>query len=211
MDARLFGERSLISKTHTLQYSPRPTLYSDFKPLLVCSPEMYELSENPSKPVVGNLRQGLRGIVGASTRTGQTVSLFPGALQAMQELFLHPDWEGTKVAAASSSEVPQYSATCLDTLEILPGVKMRQVFSYLAIGRTGELSSDKRTHFKKIQPESGVAFEGMLFFDDCNWGNHVKKIRSAFGVVGVATPNGMQYDEWRKGLEIFAGESESEI
>jgi magnesium-dependent phosphatase 1 len=195
------------------------------------SPEMFTLDSTPTEAVEGRPVLGEDGrigsetnsigsetigsetnsesmIVGARTRRGNTVSLFPGALRALQELYLQRDtaWAGTLVAAASSSEEPSYSAACLDLLEILPGVKMREAFSFFAIGRTGELSSDKRTHFGKIQRESGTDFAKMLFFDDCNWGDHVGKIQAAHGVLGARTPNGMTYTEWRDALDMYAKE-----
>lgn len=171
-------------------------------------PEMYELGAKPTVEVRGRIGGACEeeGVCGARTRRGSTVVLFEGAKKALQELYLLRDtaWAGTRVAAASSSEEPTYSAACLDMLEILPGVKMREVFSYFAIGRTGELSSDKRTHFAKIHRESAVDFQNMLFFDDCNWGDHVAKIYQAHGVLGARTPKGMTYSEWRDALDVYA-------
>lgn len=173
------------------------------------SPEMYQLRSKPTVPVLGDLGNGLgEGIVGCNNGN-QTVALFPGALLALQELHTLKEFKHTRIAAASSSEEPTYSAACLDLLEILPGVTMRSVFSYFAIGRTkacGNLTSDKRTHFKKIQAESGIDFSEMLFFDDCNWGDHVGKINKAHGVIGQRTPEGLQESEWREALATFAQE-----
>lgn len=194
----------------------RPQLVVFDLDMCMWHPEMYELPGKPMKKEMGQLGTAGEGVVGAVTASGDrrwshhggsggaTVRLFPGALKALQELYLLPEWQDTKVAAASSSEEPSYSAACLDMLEILPGVPMREVFSFFAIGRRGELSSDKRTHFKKIQRESKVVFREMLFFDDCNWGDHVRKIEQAHGVLGVRTPGGMQEEEWREGLRRFA-------
>ena len=171
------------------------------------SPEMYTLDSAPTEAVeCGSGDEAM--IIGARTQGGSTVKLFPGALRALQELYLQRDtaWAGTLVAAASSSEEPSFSAACLGLLEILSGVKMREAFSYFAIGRTGELSSDKRTHFSKIRRESGTDFRKMLFFDDCNWGDHVAKIQNAHGVLGARTPNGMTYAEWRGALDMYARE-----
>ena len=181
----------------------RPKLVVFDLDMCMWHPEMYQLPGKPTRKVIGSLGSAGNGVVGAAT--GSTiVRLFPGALRALQELYLLPEWQDTKVAAASSSEEPSYSAACLDMLEIVPGVPMREVFSYLAIGRQGELSSDKRTHFAKIGRESGVAFRDMIFFDDCNWGDHVRTIAQSHGVVGVRTPRGMQDKEWREGLRRFA-------
>ena len=181
------------------------------------SPEMYELSGQPDTPMEGSLGTDIgRGVVGAKVRSAspgrsrsefQTVTLFPGALLALQECFTNEKFQHTKLAAASSSEEPSYSAACLDMLEILPGIKMREAFSYFAIGRTkacGNLTSDKTTHFAKIKKESQVEFEEMLFFDDCNWGDHVERIHQAHGVIGQKTPNGLTEKEWRDALEKFS-------
>ena len=158
---------------------------------------MYQLPNRPTEAIRGSLGADVgEGIVGAKIANRSTqVRLFPGALLALQELYQLPAFASTQVAAASSSEEPSYSAACLDMLEVLPGVPMRKVFSFFAIGRTkecGNLTSDKRTHFAKIQTESNVAFDKMLFFDDCNWGDHVGKIQQAHGVIGKRTPEGLQ-------------------
>jgi magnesium-dependent phosphatase 1 len=175
------------------------------------SPEMYELSSKPSKEVRGSLNNEMgEGVVGAKELTrGETVTLFPGALLALQELYQLKEFSNTKVAAASSGEEPSYSHACLDMLEILPNVKMRDVFSFFAIGRTkacGNLTSDKRTHFKKIREESGIDFQEMLFFDDCNWGDHVGTIEKYHGVIGQRTPRGLTVSEWRSALKRFDSE-----
>ena len=70
------------------------------------SPEMYELDSCPTVAVRGEGADGKEMVVGARTRRGSTVKLFPGALHALQELYLQRDsaWAGTLVAAASSSE-----------------------------------------------------------------------------------------------------------
>lgn len=39
------------------------------------------------------------------------------------------------------------------------------------------LQGSKRTHFRSIHQRSGVAFEDMLFFDDCTWNVKVSKLR----------------------------------
>jgi hypothetical protein len=57
--------------------------------------------------------------------------------------------------------------------QVLPGRPLlsedpaRTVFHHAAVGRTGRLSPDKRTHFSVLAAESGVPYSEMLFFDDC--------------------------------------------
>jgi hypothetical protein len=43
----------------------------------------------------------------------------------------------------------------------------RTVFHYTAVGRTGRLSPNKKTHFSVLAAESGIPYHEMLFFDDC--------------------------------------------
>jgi hypothetical protein len=76
-----------------------------------------------------------------------------------------------------------YAITCV---QIVPGVTLREVFNQgwdsgfegnLQIGRTPPLSSDKsRSHFPILRERTGVEYAHMLFFDDCNWGDHVSKV-----------------------------------
>ena len=172
------------------------------------SPEMHELSSKPTKSIHGSFLHNFgEGVVGAQDlKSNDIVTIFPGALLAMQELYQLKEFSNTKVAAASSSLEPTYSHACLDILEILPGVPMRNIFSFFAIGRTkecGDLTSDKKTHFKKIKNESNIEFNDMLFFDDCNWSDHVGKIEQAHGVMGQRTPEGLTVSEWRSALVRF--------
>eukprot|EP01062_Namystynia_karyoxenos_P009324 TRINITY_DN13300_c0_g1_i1.p2 TRINITY_DN13300_c0_g1~~TRINITY_DN13300_c0_g1_i1.p2 ORF type:complete len:233 (+),score=53.97 TRINITY_DN13300_c0_g1_i1:70-699(+) len=169
------------------------------------TPEMHELPCCPSQPVLGPMPGGGEGAAGLRCgKDGPVVRLFPGALRALHELHSAPEFAGVQVAAASSSLEPSYSAACLEGLEVAPGVSIGSMFRYRAIGRTGALSPDKVTHFRQIQRESGVSFSEMLFFDDCNWGDNVGRVASTFGVVGCRTPAGLQYEEWREGLRMYA-------
>ena len=71
-------------------------------------------------------------------------------------------------------------------LEIFPGVTVREVFAKgwpegfegnLQIGRTPPLSPEKhQTHFPILQSETQIAYNKMLFFDDCNWGDHCANV-----------------------------------
>ena len=93
---------------------------------------MHELSSKPTKSIQGSLPNNVgEGVIGAQdVQSGDTVTIFPGALLAMQELYQLKEFSKTKVAAASSSLEPTYSYACLDMLEILPGVPMRNIFSF---------------------------------------------------------------------------------
>lgn len=186
------------------------------------TPEMHELSGKPSIPVEGpldplNVAGSALGTIGMRVRSrgmwdgndGECVRLFDGARLALRELALNPKYRGIKLAAASSSLEPSYSHVCLRGIEVLPGLTLRDMFSYDEIGRTGKLSPRKTTHFKQLHKESGVPYEEMLFFDDCNWGDHCADVTRTYGVVSQRTPSGMRLEEFYTGLEKYRKESES--
>jgi len=135
--------------------------------------------------------------------TSQTVFLFDGARRALREIATDAKYNNVIIAAASSSLEPTYSHQCLNNIEIVQGVTMRDLFQYDEIGRVGHLTSSKTTHFQSLHRKSHVPYEEMLFFDDCNWGDHVQDVQDAFGVIGQRTPNGLQIEEFYTGLEKF--------
>jgi hypothetical protein len=60
-------------------------------------------------------------------------------------------------------------------------------------------------HFERLQAATGVPYDQMLFFDDCNWGDNCGQVaRGCPGVVTVRTPEGLTEAEWRAGLQRFA-------
>lgn len=184
------------------------------------TPEMHELSGMPSIPVEGPLdpndNNSQLGTVGMKVKSRninwggynnndeeEVVELYPGARLVMRELVTNPRYSAVKIAVASSSLEPSYSHACINGIEIIEDVRMRDMISYSQIGREGQLTSRKTSHFRLLRQESGVPYEKMLFFDDCNWGDHVGDLENAFGVVGVRTPNGLRMDEFYHGLEMY--------
>lgn len=198
------------------------------------TPEMHELSGMPSVPIEGPLdpddaahsplgtiglsvpktktnRRGRRRTVPTwepeDGTTSETVRLYDGARRALRALATDPAYRGVILAAASSSLEPSYSHACLRALEVLPGVTVRDMLTYDQIGRTGALSPSKRTHFRELRRESGVPYEEMLFFDDCNWCDHVGDLE-ALGVTGQRTPDGLQFEEFQRGLDKYKARAE---
>ncbi|GMI57354.1 hypothetical protein ScalyP_jg9814 [Parmales sp. scaly parma] len=168
------------------------------------TPEMYTLNEKPSIPKLNT--NGL--VIGMQVPQGPTVSLFPGARKVLEHL--HSERETTykdvKLALASSSEEPTFSVSCLE-IEIVEGCSMRSLFndaSLRQIGRRGNLSSNKITHFTQLQKATGVDLSHSLFFDDCNWGDHCAVVANEFNVVTQKTPNGLQWKEFTAALAKFA-------
>ena len=78
------------------------------------------------------------------------------------------------------------------------------------IGRQPPLSPNKaKTHFPRLREATGVPYNEMLFFDDCNWGDHCGQVAAACkengaSVVTVRTPHGLGVADFRKGLAAFA-------
>jgi magnesium-dependent phosphatase 1 len=168
------------------------------------SPEMYTLHAQPSIPEFGDLGDGETGVVGLKVPpAGPTVRLFPGARQVLRELATDPKYANVIIASASSSEEPSFSYACLRGIEVLPGLTMDKMFRYNQIGRTGALTSDKKTHFKLLHQESRVPYEEMLFFDDCNWGDHCGRVSREFGVISQRTPSGLHHSEFVQGLNSY--------
>ena len=186
--------------------------------------EMYTLRDivDPAKSVRGSLGEGV-GVGVVSAMSGNVaISINPGALMALQE-YHAGKYPGMRIAAASSADTPlavRIGRSALDVLEIVPGVTARQVFALgwptgfdgnMQIGRTPPLSSNKsQTHFPILKKETGVGFDRMLFFDDCNWGDHCAAVANGcqdevtkLGPVVVRTPRGLQVAEWEKGLQLY--------
>jgi hypothetical protein len=58
---------------------------------------------------------------------------------------------------------------------------------------------------RQLKKESGIAYDDMLFFDDCNWGDNCGDVeRGCPGVVTCKTPSGMSVQNWNDGLAKFA-------
>ena len=168
---------------------------------------MFQLPSIPNTPIIeGQVCTGMK----CGSR-GPTVSLFPPARIIIDRL--HANYydfpESMLFATASSSEEPSYSRACLNNLTTSKGIKINGLFHAHAIGRTGELSSRKTSHFamlkKSIKDSYGVDVDygDMLFFDDCNWGDHVGDLGKTLGVTGVRTPAGLTVELFEKGLELF--------
>ncbi len=103
-------------------------------------------------------------------------------------------------------------------LEVIPGVTVWDVLmrdwdgkDINQIGRQPPLSSNKSaTHFPILRQKTGIRYDEMLFFDDCNWGDHCGMVEencreedSGKGPVTVRTPRGLGEKEFRAGLEKY--------
>ena len=171
------------------------------------SPEMFQLSSLPKVPTTDSSGE----VVACSTADGDSVRLFPGARRVLSKLssggYGLPS--STLLAVASSSEVPSYSQSCLDTLTV-NSRPLSSLFAASAIGRTGGLTSRKTTHVERLTSQLRtqsftVDPSSTLFFDDCNWGDHVGDLETSLGIKGVRTPEGLTEELFEEGLARFRG------
>ena len=124
----------------------------------------------------------------------------PGALWALPK-------------SAGTPRAEEIGRAAMKGLEVVPGVTVHDVLTQdfsdgrnLQIGRQPPLSSDKsRTHFPALKRETGIPYEGMLFFDDSVWSDHCRMVEmNCKGVVTQKTPHGMTPAEWNNGLKKYA-------
>jgi magnesium-dependent phosphatase 1 len=145
------------------------------------------------------------------------IKLFPGALKVLQDIYSGA-YPSVRIAAASSADTPlavSIGKKSMTMLEIFPNVTMRDVFAMgwedgfegnIQIGRTHPLSSNKsKTHFPILKRETGIQYNKMVFFDDCNWSDHCSLVAAACpGVVTQPTPHGLQESEWHLALSSYS-------
>jgi magnesium-dependent phosphatase 1 len=185
--------------------------------------EMYEMSAipGPNDKVIGDLNGRGQGVIGVMSGRNQ-ISLHEGSLLALQN---HVDgkYGDMKVAFASSADTPfaeKVGRASLKMLEVVPGMTVWDLVvgrdwhgrDVNQIGRQPPLSSNKaQSHFPFLKRETGIRYDRMLFFDDCNWGDHCGMVASQckepdtnLGPAIVRTPNGLQIQDWEKGLEVYA-------
>jgi len=182
--------------------------------------EMYEMSAMPSKTVLGDLNGRGEGVTGVMSGRDK-ISLHKGSLISLQEHY-GGKYPGMKIAMASSADTPfaeKVGRASLKILEVVPGVTVWDVLmrdwdgvDVNQIGRQPPLSSNKSmTHFPFLRQKTSIRYDRMLFFDDCNWGDHCGMVEkncreedTGKGPATVRTPRGLGEEEWRRGLRIYA-------
>ena len=218
MALSLLASLTSIMSLKYAQHAVLPKLIVFDLDMCLWSPEMYELDDVPTREgaVMGKLPGGEDGVVGV--RSGhQTIRLFDDARAILRDYYLGGFPSYVRLAAASSADTPRavrIGRAAMQILEVIPGVTMRQVLGRgwpegfdgnLQIGRSPPLSADKAaTHFPLLRRETGVAYGDMVFFDDCNWGDHVGNVERAHGIVGQRTPRGLTAREFNLCLDNFA-------
>ena len=183
--------------------------------------EMYTLSMIPdsSNVVKGDLNGRGEGVVGVMS--GRTkISLHKGSLIALQDHYDNK-FGDMKICFASSADTPlaeRIGRATLKLLDIVPGYTVWDLVlrdwnqDINQIGRQPPLSSNKAaTHFPILRKLTKVRYDRMLFFDDCQWGDHCgmveascKESDSGKGPTTVRTPYGLGKKEWEEGLSKYA-------
>jgi magnesium-dependent phosphatase 1 len=185
--------------------------------MCVWSPEMYLLSDDCSNPTIGDLSGRGEGVVGINSGY-ETIRIFPGALEALQDCLDHLIPAGMRLAVASSADTPravEIGRQAMSALEIVPGTTLLDVLRMgwdgaddvnLKVGRSAPLTSDKsQTHFPLLRDETGIPYDEMVFWDDSVWSDHCEMVaRNCKGVVTVRTPKGLTMQKWVAGLEKFS-------
>merc|ERR1719203_1131758 len=184
---------------------------------------MYTLSKipNESNIVKGDLHGRGEGVL--SFMSGRSrISLHKGSLVALQSH--HDDkYPNMKVCFASSADTPlaeKIGRAALKLLEVVPGTTVWDLVvrrdwggeDVNQIGRQPPLSANKSaTHFPILRELTQVRYDRMLFFDDCQWGDHCGQVERACtesvtgrGPITIRTPLGLGVDEWAEGLEKYA-------
>ncbi|CAM9687099.1 unnamed protein product, partial [Hapterophycus canaliculatus] len=160
-------------------------------------PELFELRSPPTR-----LDEATNSMIAGPDR----LKMFKGAELALRELSTQERFSDTQVAVASSTSRQEWALTCLRLLQVRsqkcgnpahqspvsPGVAVGDVVKYREI-----YPDNKTRHFKSLQAASGIAYENMLFFDDCNWGDNCRDVEwGCPGVVTTKTPNGLTPEKW---------------
>ena len=129
--------------------------------------------------VKGDLNGRGEGVVGVMSG-GHQISLHKGSLLALQNHF-DGEYGDMKVAFASSADTPfaeKIGRASLKLLEVVPGTTVWDLAvgrdwqgrDVNQIGRQPPLSSNKaKSHFPFLKKATGIRYDRMLFFDDCNW------------------------------------------
>ena len=165
-------------------------------------------------------------VVGAVS--GRTViRMHEGSRKALTEYY-EGKYPGARLATASSADTPlavKIGQSALRNLEIAPGVSAASVFAIgwekefdgnVQIGRTPPLSANKaQTHFPILRKFTNIEYHKMLFFDDCNWGDHCAAVESqcvepkaGLGPAIQRTPRGLGVKEWETALAKYKARHE---
>lgn len=185
--------------------------------------EMYTLSRIPDSTniVKGDLNGRGEGVIGVMSGRSK-ISLHKGSLIALQA-HLDGRYPNMRVCFASSADTPlaeKIGRATLKLLEVVPGKTVWDLVhgrdwggeDVNQIGRQPPLSSNKSaTHFPILREVTRVRYDRMLFFDDCQWGDHCGQVERACkesdtkrGPVTIRTPYGLGPDEWAEGLAKYA-------
>mmetsp|Transcript_3206 Transcript_3206/g.9870 ORF Transcript_3206/g.9870 Transcript_3206/m.9870 type:complete len:279 (+) Transcript_3206:1442-2278(+) len=187
--------------------------------------EMYQLRDvcEPKNNVIDEKTGMCVGAVSGRT----VIKMHEGSRKALTEYY-EGKYPGARLATASSADTPlavKIGQSALRNLEIAPGVSAASVFAIgwekefdgnMQIGRTPPLSANKaQTHFPILRKFTNIEYHKMLFFDDCNWGDHCGAVESqcvepkaGLGPAIQRTPRGLGVKEWETALMKYKARHE---
>ena len=192
--------------------------------------EMYEMPQipRPDQVVQGDLNGRGSGVVAVLSGRHQ-IRLHKGSMLALQNHY-DQKYPGMRVAFASSADTPlaeQIGRASLQLLEVVPGVTVWDLVvgrdwkgrDVNQIGRQPPLSSNKaQSHFPFLKQATKIRYDRMLFFDDCNWGDHCGMVATGcrepdtgLGPVTVRTPTGLTEAHWVEGLQKYAAQAQQQM
>ncbi len=127
-------------------------------------------------------------------RSGQSVNLL-GVSGEVLDGFGRGKLEGVMPSWVSCTDEPSWADECLNLFQTTSGSTLKSCVELEMI-----FKANKKTHFRKLQDETGIQFGDMLFFD-----NEMGNIRSVseLGVKCVFCPDGLTGEAWKEGLEMF--------
>ena len=136
-------------------------------------------------------------------KKGARVVMLGAVPEILTELNNDPAWSNTVVGIASCTDEPSWAQECLRKFRLADSsLCIKDVITPAA----EEIrKANKRTHFKNIAEQTGIALEDMLFFDN-EYGNCQDV--SSVGVSVCYCPDGVTRGAWDLALEAYPSPGE---
>ncbi|KAJ1454261.1 acid phosphatase-domain-containing protein [Pelagophyceae sp. CCMP2097] len=166
---------------------------------------VFDLDATLWTPELFTLRR-IAGYAAASLpgpRAGSDVKLIDGVADVFLELSTDPKWQGTRIGVASRTNKAPWAFNLLQQFTVVADGKERTLDSMIPFKQI--FPGDKDKHFQRLQKDSGVSFEDMLFFDDARGGKFGNcELVARCGVMAAHCPQGLTKDVWDNALNAYA-------
>eukprot|EP00532_Pseudo-nitzschia_australis_P018529 CAMPEP_0168303964 /NCGR_PEP_ID=MMETSP0142_2-20121227/45068_1 /TAXON_ID=44445 /ORGANISM="Pseudo-nitzschia australis, Strain 10249 10 AB" /LENGTH=228 /DNA_ID=CAMNT_0008255039 /DNA_START=194 /DNA_END=880 /DNA_ORIENTATION=- len=132
------------------------------------------------------------------TCNNKPVRLLGDVRSIFEDLYTQPDFEDVKIGISSRTDEPNWARELLTKFEVTENERGQPIYLINVIDGPVEIAKDsKKEHFRRINIETGIEYEDMLFFDN-EFGN-CDKIAS-LGVSVVYCPDGVTRTLWDMGV-----------